>query len=219
MIKRALRKVIKRSKSYQRHIGWLLRDARNKLQYGLAAPVSCQRIFVDPKAITRVIDSGVFDRSDSGRVVGGDWDLFTSPIEDFPKYLICHERFLNGKSWEEAGAYQLMTNIIQKKPGADGCRSFEDIVVRYQKLDQLYQWISSNRILLNRKDLKQRNFRESGGVYVHINRDGEVVFAGGGCHRLAIAKILELDVMPAQLGVLHLDALKHWRSRITTAST
>jgi len=95
---------------------------------------------------------------------------------------VLHRRdtFVQGKSWEEAGAYQLMTNIIQKKLGADGCRSYEDIVVRYQKLDQLYQWISSNRILLSRKDLKPQNFRESGGVYVHIDRNGEVVFAGGG---------------------------------------
>lgn len=58
-----------------------------------------------------------------------------------------------------------------------------------------------------------RCLRESGGVYVHINRNGEAIFGGGGIHRFAIARILSLDTIPAQLGVVHEEALKLWKNQ------
>ena len=56
--------------------------------------------------------------------------------------------------------------------------------------------------------LVKGNFRERGGILVHIGSDGEPCFAGAGYHRFAIAKILNLR-FPAQIGCVHIEALDH----------
>ena len=93
-----------------------------------------------------------------------------------------------------------MLSIIKKKPGADGCNNIDDIRQRYERLDELIEYLR-----LGGTFKEGTGFRESGGVYIHIGREGEMIFAGGGCHRLAIAQKLNLKEIPAQLGVVHRD--------------
>jgi hypothetical protein len=62
-----------------------------------------------------------------------------------------------------------------------------------------------------RKELYSEVFREMGGVYIHIDRNSKVLFGGGGFHRLAIAKILKLNTIPTQLGVVHKKAINSWK--------
>ena len=42
-----------------------------------------------------------------------------------------------------------------------------------------------------------------GGILMYVGRDGTLLHAGGGVQRFAIAKILDLPEIPAQLGVVH----------------
>ncbi len=84
---------------------------------------------------------------------------------------------------------------------------------RYQALDELFELVASERRLRRQVELNSRSFRELNGVYVHIGRNAEVLFAGGGFHRLAIARVLGLETIPAQLGVVHEEALETWRER------
>lgn len=216
-----MRQVIRLKNGYNRYrklMSWYKRDLFNRIRYGSESPISCERIYIEPSQVNRVIGENIFGAGDSGRVVGGDWDLLTSSIYDFPKYIICHERFLNGKSWRDAGAYELMLALINNNPGLDGCRSIEDIVERYKHLDKIYCEIKKHDRLMNRQEIWPGNFRERDGVYVHFDRDGNIIFGGGGCHRLAVSKILQLKVIPAQVGVVHEEALGFWRDRVTAAS-
>lgn len=41
-------------------------------------------------------------------------------------------------------------------------------------------------------------------VYVHADRHGELLFGGGGQHRLAIFQHFSVHEIPVQLGVVHL---------------
>lgn len=191
---------------------WRATGVLNFLKHGNNAPLRCEGIYIDPNKIDMVIDPNVFHSRDSGRVVGGDWDLRKSSISSFPKFIICYERFVNGKSWQEAGAYDLMINN-QKENGdhPDGCRSLEDIEERYKQIDELYKNIKKNN-LLSRREINPSNFRESGGVYVHVDRNGDIIFGRSGCHRIAIAIILQLQAIPVQVGVVHENALSYWRS-------
>ncbi|WP_143559272.1 hypothetical protein [Alkalispirochaeta americana] len=164
-----------------------------------------------------VLQSEIFSRKDSGRIVDGDWDVNVTPLEDFPKYKICYERFVNGKTWDQAGAYDLMDELMKIKPGADRCYSSSDVKVRYDALDEVYRKVKTQNELMSRKEIHKYNFRESGGVYVHIDRNSNFIFARGGCHRLAISKILKLKIIPAQVGVVHYKALPFWRNCVIKA--
>lgn len=149
-----------------------------------------------------------FSRNCSGLVLGGSWDLETYAIEEMEKYRYCVRRFVDGLSWEEAGAYSYMTQLFECYDRPDGCANWKDVERRYRDLDHLYEEVQRSRRILSRKELLGRAaFRERGGIYMHFGRDGEPIFGAGGCHRLAIAKILALEWVPVQVGVVHPGAL------------
>jgi len=92
----------------------------------------------------------------------------------------------------------------------DGCETLEDVVRRYERLDEVFDQVRREGRLRTAAELGG-SFRERGGVYVHIGRHSQPVFSLRGNHRLAIARILSLSLMPAQLGVVHPEALPNWR--------
>ena len=65
---------------------YLCRDFYNLLRFGFhKAPRSAQRLYVRPDCIKYYVPG--FSRSDSGKVVDGDWDLDLHPLEETPKML------------------------------------------------------------------------------------------------------------------------------------
>lgn len=221
----------KSSISARRRLKVLVADTKNLLFYGAHAPFVAQRIFVNPQQISKVYFPNLWSgelpqkiepqsaqwgpllggRRASGKVIGGDWDRDVIPIEDCPKYQICMRHFVDGKSWEESGAYSMMRDVLKSIPNADGCRTEEDVAARYRKVDELYHAIKAEKELKTRKEVQRQAFRESGGVYVHVDRNGDVVFGGGGWHRLVISMLLGLESIPAQMGVVHTDAIHSWQ--------
>ena len=120
-------------------------------------------------------------------------------------------RWEGGASWEETEAYDQMLRLItQTGKSVDGCRSLDEVVRRYERLDAVFEQVREDRRLRSRSELPlpDRGFREVGGVYVHLGRSGQPIFGGGGFHRLAIARVLELPEIPAQLGVVHEELLR-----------
>lgn len=92
-----------------------------------------------------------------------------------------------------------------------------DVVKRYENLDDQFIRICKGEPFKSLKDLKSKATWEKSDIYVHIARNGELLFGGGGWHRLAIAQILNLKTIPVQLGVVHANAIKkghlrQWRN-------
>ena len=109
----------------------------------------------------------------------------------------------------------MMKDILAVRKRWDDCTDFNDVVSRYARLDELFSYLQGGGKFRTRKELYgSRTFREQGGVYIHIDREGNPVFGGGGCHRLALAKILQLDIIPAQLGIVHHEAVDLWRTKM-----
>lgn len=171
------------------------------------APRAAQRIYVRPDEISYFVPG--FSRIDSGRVVDGDWDLNIYPLLETPKMVICRRRFVEGLDWEEAGAFELMRKSFEQEQAPDGCRTWEDVYRKYEKLDRMFVRLKENGRFYSRKKLGvKKSFREYGGVYVHVGRSGQVIFAGGGFHRLAMALYAGIEIIPAQVGIIHPRALK-----------
>ncbi|MBO9465001.1 hypothetical protein J7443_07160 [Tropicibacter sp. R15_0] len=188
-----------------------LRDLKNRLLFGPAAPKSDERIFIDPRRVTRVFQrrKGMkLLRRHTGLVRGGDWDLSTRPLQEMRKFRAVWEHFVENKSWEETGIIESMLQSVREKGIYDGCRNRDDILKRYRHIDALYDSIRRLGRVQSMAERPEFFRREYDGVFVHVDRHGEVMLAGNGNHRLAIAKVLGLKSMPAQLGVVHRDAVE-----------
>lgn len=158
--------------------------------------------------------SFAWKQKDSGRVIGGDWDQLENltAIDSRFKYNACIERWKLNKTWEETGIYDFMLECIQQRNGpVDKCSSLDDILARYERLDNLFENVKLTGRLKTQRELNPRCYNEEGGIFIHIGRQNQVIFGGGGIHRLAIAKVLQLNSIPGQLGVIHPEALPTWK--------
>ncbi|MHA6347379.1 hypothetical protein [Roseivivax sp. CAU 1761] len=187
----------------------MLRDVTNRLRYGPGAPLSDECIWIDPRAVRGMFrrrKGADFRRRHSGVIAGGDWDLDLQPLSEAVKIAACERRFGRGESWEETGIIDEMMRRIEKHGVFDECRSREDVLRRYAGIDRMYEEIARAGRLEPQGTRPDALHREHGGIFVHIGRNGAPILAGNGNHRLAIARILGLARVPAQLGALHRGA-------------
>ncbi len=193
-----------------------LRDAWNRLRHGPEAPRYAERLWVRPGEVEERVSTS--RRLWTGRVVAGDWDLERAPLDTMPKVQACIERWELGRDWEATGVYATMQRLIEERGRPkDGCADLGDVVRRYERLDAIFERVRSEGRLRTRAELGD-GFRELGGVLINVDRHGRPVAGGGGWHRLAMARILALPVMPAQVGLVHRDALPGWRERFTRSA-
>ncbi|SEW21183.1 hypothetical protein SAMN04488515_1624 [Cognatiyoonia koreensis] len=187
-----------------------LRYLQNRLRYGADAPRPHERLWIKPSLITERHkrenrNMHPFGSRYSGCVFGGDWDLSRSRLWASQKYKACRLHFKKGLSWEETGIIDFSMRRIARDGAIDGLQTREEIVARYDAVDQIMATIKAEG-RLRCADPSART--EIGGVLVHIARDGSVLFGNEGYHRLALARIARLPIMPVRLGVTHPQALK-----------
>ena len=190
-------------------------DLGSLARYGPHAPFAYQRIWFDPQICTKRTRDEVFESyTYSGSIVGGDWDLEATPVEEHPVLRFCRLHWEQEVPWEETGVYDwLLERIERSGDEVDGCRTREDVIARYERLDRLFEEVRYRGRLLTQSELRTRHERERGGIRVCVGRDGEPIFSWSGHHRLAIARIVGLREVPGQLHVVHPRALTIWRER------
>lgn len=110
-------------------------------------------------------------------------------------------------TWDETGIIAQMLEKIERNGKVDRLKNEEDVRVRYQELDNLFTETRKEMRLKTRAELIPGNFREEGGILIHIGPDGKLVFGMKGHHRLAMALTLELKQIPVQIGVVHFSAV------------
>jgi hypothetical protein len=202
-------------RSRRTRLAFLVRDVANLVRFGADAPRCAQLIWVDPRTVDSMIeDITGLGRSVTGTVRGGDWDRRVVPFDAHPKVAACAQHFEHGVSWEATGIVAYMRERLRTEVHPDGYRDLDEVLERYRALDRFYEHLRSGGAFMTRRTLKGgRAFREQGGVYVHVDRNTRPVFGLGGYHRLAVARLLGLERIPAQLGVVHTAALRSWRAR------
>ena len=194
-------------------IRYSIRDLLNVLQYGLSAPKFAERIFIDPNKVSYHSTAG-FSRKNSGLVIDSCWDKQIEPLTNIKKIRIAYEFLESQKTWDECGAYKNMAELIKTHPGTDELFTEADIVERYERLSQFIENLKSGEEFLDGE-----GFRENGGVLIHIGKQGELIFGGGGCHRLAISQKLNLPFIPCQIGVVHAQFLKENSNKMKALKT
>lgn len=203
ILKKNAKKIIYTSK-----LRFYARDFLNILRFGIKAPRSAQLFFLNPSVVRYSLSEKTLPRRLTGMVKDGDWDLNVCPIHENIRVRICRNHFVEGKTWKEAGAIELMEKSLQESEMVDNCSSMNDVYKRYENLDMLYANLKKGGKFKTRKELDKRNFRERGGIYIHIGREGEPILQAGS-HRFAIALYVGLKHIPAQLGVVHRKAINN----------
>lgn len=179
-------------------------------------------IYIDPTEISQVTgrgpNPGRFQWQDIGKVQGGEWDQRGECIEELPVVRALRKRFEGDKDWEDIGFVQYV--IEQAERGHviwRGCESENDVWEACARVDRLYERIQEHgyqkkQEVIHKEGLHSDKYVAGDGfnqydeVLVDIGRDGEFLFVDGR-HRLAIARILELDEIPVRISARH----KQWQ--------
>jgi len=158
-------------------------------------------------------------------VVGGTWDQELRRFENGVTFRSFRQRFVDNEEWTETPYYQFAQDQIEKTGSYKGYTTSEGVEQRCRQLDDLYHNIDANGyhtqcvidsngdVELHRHQHLPPELRE---VTVHITREGEFLWRGG-AHRLAIAKLLQLDEIPVRICVRHEKWQQH-RDRMSDDS-
>ena len=202
-----------RSEELARHAWRAFRvDSYNRRRYGAEAPRYLECNFVDVEAINTYL-VGWGDQY-SAHVLAGEWDATVRPIAERPKYQACRRHWVDGLSWEHSGILEIADAAIRQSGHADGCRTVEDVLARYRNLDRIFDRVAEDGTFTPQKELGRYRFRGEGEIRAHIAQGPTVVFGGSGWHRIAIAKIVGVKLIPFRIGLVHAASEKLWREMI-----
>jgi len=182
----------------------------------VADPLEVYRI--DPEAITYITgrgpNPGRFQWQQLGTICGGNWDRPNEKFTDLELHSGLYDRFHNGLPWEETDfAHRVPDQAANGTADWKNVRSERDLRRAFERVDALYESIDENGYrtmteLVDAGVVDPRTHRlpeplvRRDEVTVDIGRDGQFLFVDGR-HRLAIAKILDLEMIPVRISARH----------------
>lgn len=173
-------------------------------------------IETSPSRIEYQIYPEPYDIKDVGRVASGNWDQQKTKIEDHGLlYDGMVKRYEKGIPWEQTEFFKENQRRIQEGESRWGVKTIAELHERYNTLDDVYKSMESDGYKPNKSMVDSKTIRALDEILVHISRDGELLFAGEGNHRIRLAKLLDLDQISVRVCVRH----KVWqekRNRIVT---
>lgn len=191
------------------------------LQYGRHhdAPIAPFELReVDPNRITHLFDEEDYFDSPiyTSEITGGRWDRHVSDLESYDLYRSFVAHFEDGVPWSETELYARVESKSQRDDWAKwGCTDMADFRTHIQEYDRLYERIRRHGYKTQR-ELHGRTNRERLGrspplamppelfeITVVIGPTGRLLFHYQGRHRLAIAKILDLETIPVRIRARH----------------
>lgn len=163
-----------------------------------------QTLWVDPDCIELQVLPERFTREDVGRVVDGCWDQNVTRITEHGSlYDGLKSRYIDDIPWEETEFFRLQKDRIKQGGTSWGVNSIPELRKRYRNLDVVYNSMKAEGYISNsiRIDIKHVDALEE--ILIHIGRDGRILFAGQGNHRIRLAKLLNLDTIAVRVCVRH----------------
>jgi len=182
------------------------RDVLNVIRYGRRAPRYAERIWVNPEAVRYALHGPGHYIACSGEVASIEGRLKPVDLRSTPRVSSCFAHWVDGVPWEETKDYvNTLKAVLEGKMWARSSTE-QELLERYRALDRTFEETKDLGRLKTRQELDPRTYREEGGVLICLGKDGEPLLYNG-FHRFSIALILELSVIPAQLGYVDRTAL------------
>ena len=161
---------------------------------------------VDPTEINRSVLEWTPRLPQWGRVVGGDWDRRWEPFEERAVYRGLCQRYREGMAWEETALYEAFLDQLERFGNAWEHGSVTAFETRCREIDRLYESIRDQgyRTQADLADVSEprlAHLRDE--INVDVGRDGTLYWRTYGQHRLAIAKLLDLETVPVMIHRRH----------------
>ena len=176
-------------------------------------------IEVDPTTIERSVIETATKYPRWGVVDSGDWDRPQIRFDERAVPRGIRERFDEGKEWHETALYDAFLDQLDRFGNAWGYRRAEAFTQRCREIEELYRSLQKDGYR-QQADLQQRTSiaTRTDEINVDIARDGTLCWRCYGQHRLALAKLLEIDTVPVLVHRRHGDWQRQ-RDRLRTAET
>ncbi len=153
-----------------------------------------------------------FDVEGPEAVVGvghGGWDKLVKPIAETRLYRSLEMRFAEGAPWEKTPKYRRAVEEIRRKGKTwNSCRSMDEVDRRCRELDRIYEDMKANGYTFRESGRRRcyvRGVTVPDDIRLAVDRDGRFIRCESGRHRLAIAKFLRIDSVPAIVQIEHED--------------
>lgn len=161
---------------------------------------------------------------DKGKVYGGNWDISQLDFRDLEIYRALENVILHGENWENTEFYRALLKGLNGKNIKWSIDDREKLDARCRYIDKLIHSIQSNgykqayeTCLPGDEDNIKKHEKFGSEISVNIGRNGHYLFQDGR-HRLAIAQILKLDIVPVKVHVRHRKWIE-FRSFLRTLAT
>lgn len=152
-----------------------------------------ETVYISPLEIKYQIKGGYVPYIQSG-----DWDL---KKKEFVLNTTIKEIFIDKVTIKETKQYKEMLNKIKGGKRAYWCKSETDLEKYFKILLKACNEIKNNKYLPQHKleePTKQKwRYRYQNEVLVSIDRNGNYIHESGGSHRLSMAKICNINKIPA----------------------
>lgn len=160
------------------------------------------------------VRDGDWDRTDAVEIVDDDYreryelyraDRFSESV--FFESMRAH--FVDGVDWTETPFVERCLELAERGvPSWRSLTSRDGILERCSRIDTLYERIDRDGYLSQRELGYGSLLGVTEEVLVDVGRDGELLFVNGR-HRLAIAKLLDLESIPVGVLVRHRAWMTH----------
>jgi hypothetical protein len=157
-------------------------------------------LLVDPRPISKKLVGGWYRRQDpQGTILAGVWDQEVTIYDESPKCRGVVERFTMDIPWEGTSLFrEHFARRLEEEGKVAGLCSLDELGQYYRRhVDPLFEALRSH-------GFRPPSFwHRIPPAYAYIDRSGEFLWGPGGNHRLAMAKILDIERIPVRIHLRH----------------
>ena len=200
-----------------------VQDFTQLIKHGLNAPKLCERVYVDIRNVNLWLPPNGDWWRESGRVLGGDWENGIESLETNRTLAYSRMHWHEGQDWlsiretllKEGSAGVAEFAVLESLGGTSETKR-NAAKSRLGSYEKLYLELAATKKLKSRSELPVPHFREHGGILIHFDSKGRLIFGARGNHRFAIAKLLDLSAVPVMVGLVHPKIEDSWRDLTIT---
>ena len=201
-----------------------VQDLTQLVKYGIKTPKLCERVYVDIRKVNLWLPPNGDWWRESGRVLCGDWEDGIESLETNRTLTYSKMHWQEGQDWLsiretllKEGSAGVAEFAVLESLGSSSETKRSVAKARLESYEKLYLELAATKKFKSRAELPVPHFREHGGILIHFDSKGRLIFGARGNHRFAIAKLLDLNRVPVMVGLVHPDIESNWRDLTVTS--